>query len=264
MRKKFLIILLSLPLILGIERFCHAKTDGFAIVNIASPLPPNPKWNVENLAGWETVLEQEYSYLACGAQNYVFASTDGRYVIKFFKHQHMRVPPLLQKLGLYTEAKQVKKRAVQEETFASMKIAFDFLREETALVALHLNKSSHLPNRLTITDKIGVKHEINPNDFEFVVQRKGVLAFEKIEKWQLAGKKEKVEEALNEMITYSKKRIARGIFDKDPDFATNFGIIDGKIVQIDIGRFSMQKEEDLNELYRITRPLEEKYGKISL
>ncbi len=264
MKRKIILLTLSIPLFFGLERFAHAKTDGFAIVNIASPLLPNSKWDVDNPPGWEKILQQEYSYLACGAQNYVFASADGKYVIKFFKHQHMRIPPLLKKLGAYSQAKKEKKRTVQEETFASMKIAFDFLRDETALVALHLNKSKNLPKPLCLIDKIGIKHHINPNDFEFVVQKRGELAFEKMEKWRLAGKKEKVEGALAEMIAYSKKRIACGIFDKDPDFATNFGIIDGKIVQIDIGRFSMQKEEDLNELYRITRPLEKKYGKIDL
>ena len=35
------------------------------------------------------------------------------------------------------------------------------------------------------------------------------------------------------------ERCKKGIFDKDPDFSTNFGICDGKVMQIDVGRFEL-------------------------
>ncbi|MDX8430588.1 MAG: hypothetical protein SNF33_02110 [Candidatus Algichlamydia australiensis] len=261
MKKKIVILIFSLPLFWGVERFAHAKTDGFALVNITSPLRSNSKWEVENPAGWEEILKQEFSYLSCGAQCYVFASADGKYVLKFFKHQHMRIPPLLEKIPLpsqldaYRSKKIEKKRALQEATFSSMKIAYDNLKEETALIALHLNKTDDLLSPITLKDKIGILHRIDPNQFEFVLQKRGKLAYEEIEKFMAQDEKYKAEKLLRDALLLTQKRIAKGIFDKDPDFKTNFGIVEGKLVQIDIGRFSKNRVDDPEELYRITRPL---------
>ncbi len=263
MMKRCLLLLFSIPLVCALERFCHSQTDGFAIVNISSPTRSSPRWEVKNPSNWDLALEQKYTYLSCGAQVYVFESADGKYVLKFFKQQHMRIPPLFQKIPLpkkwdsYRKKKIAKKRAVLDSTFESMRIAFAKLREETALIALHLNKSRELPSQLTIVDKIGIAHTIDPNQYEFVLQKKAKLAYEEIERWVAEGREEKAQALLTQALALSKKRIDLHVFDKDPDFSTNFGVVEGKLVQIDIGRFSEKLESDPEELYRITRALKE-------
>lgn len=263
MMKRCLLILFSIPLVCAIERFCHAQTDGFAIVNIASSSRPNLRWEVENPCKWDNILQQKFTYLSCGAQAYVFESADGRYVLKFFKQQHMRIPPIFQKIPLpkkwnsYRKKKIIKKRALLDSTFESMRIAFTKLREETALVALHLNKTTTLTPKLTIVDKIGVAHTIDPNQYEFVLQKKAKLAYEEIERWMATGREEKAQALITQAVMLSKKRIDLHVFDKDPDFSTNFGVVEGKLVQIDIGRFSEKIEKDPEELYRITRALKD-------
>ncbi len=46
------------------------------------------------------------------------------------------------------------------------------------------------------------------------------------------------------------KRFKVGIFDEDPDFATNFGFVDGKAIELDFGKLSLDPRERLREVYQ--------------
>jgi hypothetical protein len=71
---------------------------------------------------------------------------------------------------------------------------------------------------------------------------------------------ELAKKAVKGLIDLSIHRCKQGIGDIDPDFSTNFGFIDQKAVQIDIGRFYLDSSrkipsEYMNELTRITTHL---------
>ncbi len=255
-------ILLFTLLFFGVERLCHKATDGFAMVNVYAPPGNNSQWHREETPD-KALLNQTYHYLGCGSQSYVFVSEDGKTVLKLFKFQHMRTPPWLDFLpskGILGE-KRLKKRKVLEKTFNSYAIAYNLLKKETALLYIHLDKTNHLKQTLTIIDKIGKSHTLDLDRIEFILQKRGILAYEAINNWMKQGERQKAQSGIQNLLRLSVHRCQMGIFDKDPDFSTNFGFIDETPFQIDFGRLNLlETEKDpktyVPEMIRITRDLE--------
>lgn len=257
--KRFFLFLL---LFFGIERICHLATDGFALVNIYSPKGDSSAWKSNQPLPFS--LDQPFYYLSSGSQSYVFISKDGKNILKFFKFQHMRIPPWIEYIPLPSpfakrrDAKRKKKRDILVRTMNSYQIAFEHLSEETGLLYIHLAPSSHLNQTITIYDKLGKRHLINLDKVEFVLQKKATLVYETIDKWMRNEQKAEAENGLHNLLQLALNRCKKGIFDKDPDFSTNFGFIDKTPIQIDVGRLSLdEKEKDpgihCGELIRITR-----------
>ncbi len=234
-------ILTAIALICLLQRFCHKETDGFAVCKICSDLIPRKEWEVSSSSDLEKegirgILGQEYRYLAKGAQSYVFVSADGKYVLKFFRHSHLRDPEKLNK------------------DFTSYKIAFEQMKEETGLVFLHLNKTNDLKQKVTIYDKLGIIHELDLDTMEFMLQKKATLIFTALTGWMENGEVDRAKLGITSLFKLLQLRCAKGIFDKDPDLKTNFGFYQDKAVQIDVGRFKIYKtgEAQKNEIVRIT------------
>jgi len=98
-RTVYLILLFGISALLT-ERFCRRQTDGFALSKMRSNLFFHSEWEVASLFPSEqekvlSLLDQKYHYYAKGAQCYVFLSKDQNYVLKFFRHDHMRPSPWL-------------------------------------------------------------------------------------------------------------------------------------------------------------------------
>lgn len=260
--KRLVKIFIFLLFFSGVERLCHRATDGFALVNVYAPPGDNSRWKRSDSPD-PTLLTQTYHYLDCGSQSYVFVSEDGKTILKLFKFQHMRTPPWL---NIFPSAgrlgeKRAKKREILEKTFTSYSIAYDYLREETGLLYLHLAKTDHLKQQLTIIDKIGRHHTLDLDAIEFILQKRGTLAYDTINTWMKQGEVKKAEEGICNLLKLATYRCQLGIFDKDPDFSTNFGFIGETPFQIDLGRLSLSEEEKRSEVYRpemirITRDFE--------
>ena len=229
--KTFFKTLLGLALTVAIERLCHRATDSFAEVKIRSNLAYHPEWEPSEYPVLEPeIFEQPYRYLGKGAQCYAFVSDDGNYVIKFFRHDHL------------------KKNGKVIRDFASYKIAFEEMRAETGLLYLHLNKTKNVGKTLTLFDKIGVVHHIPLDEMEFLVQRKAELALPTLKKWLDAGEVDKAKEGIAALVSLVRTRCSKGIFDKDPDFRTNFGFTEAGAIQLDAGRFRWDPKEKSREV----------------
>ncbi|MEX0962281.1 MAG: hypothetical protein WDZ28_05450 [Simkaniaceae bacterium] len=254
--KRLIILFLSLSLLYCIERFCHEKTDGFAIENIASGAKVKSQASLPPFL--EPLLNQPFFYLDSGAQSYVFISQDQEFVLKFFKNQHLRIPPwidalpLFGPLGKYQRAKREKKSAIKQQLIESIDIADKYLKEETGLIYTHLQKTQGLNKKLTIYDKINICHKLDLDQYEFYIQKKAELAYSYLAKTRDS-------KVLYKLLKLIKSRYEKNIFDKDPDFATNFGFIYDTPIQIDLGRFSIMAPPLSSlflkeEMIRITRP----------
>lgn len=224
-----------------VERFCHKQTDGFSIANIRSDLSYNRQWEViQHPKNLEQLLEKKFYYLTKGAQCYVFVSADQTTILKFFKQEHFRLPFPLSYIPLpkpLLEKKLTKKKALDAD-FKSYKLAFDELKEETGLLFLHLNKSHELKTVLTIVDKLGIEHRLDPNDYEFLLQQKAVLVKDKINQWMQEDQIEEAKNALHSLLSLIFHRVEKGIVDLDPNLSKNFGFVGEHAIEIDIGRFS--------------------------
>ncbi|MBI2812056.1 MAG: hypothetical protein HYX67_14665 [Candidatus Melainabacteria bacterium] len=239
-----------------LKQFCSSKTDGFALSKIQSSLPYCKEWEtappspdvVEGLA-------QPFYYLAKGAQSYVFASADGKTVIKFFRLYHLLPPAWMTSLSLplplqgLKVTKMLEKRQELAKDFSSYKIAFDQMQDETGLLMLHLNKTSHLNKKLTLYDKIGIAHQVDLDQMEFLVQKRATLVFPSIERLVKTEGVASAKEAISGLVQLLTYRCEKGIFDKDPDLNTNFGFLDKTAVQIDIGRFRFEEERKDPKVY---------------
>lgn len=256
---KCLIGLLVVAAIVGVERLSHTLTDGFSYPNITSSLPYNPKWDItfepEDLLELETALDQPFSYLESGSQSYVFISEDNNYVLKFFKHKRWRMNPLYEKLPLprkFAEKRDRWKRKKKEtvaSTFGSCKIAYTTFKNETGVIFVHLNKNTPFDHTVILKDRIGLKHHIQLEDVEFVVQKKAIPTGEYLLSLKEEGKTQEAQKALKELLAFTEMRAKKGFSDKDPHLIRNFGFINGKAVELDIGGFHRDPKKNLEYFY---------------
>lgn len=255
-------ILLAVLCFYGVQRFCHRQTDGFTPLKIESTVPYEARHVKKASPEILNALDQPYHYLGRGAQAYAFVSEDGRYVIKFFRHRRMHnllcqagflLPSFLRERLEQTAEKRSLKLV---KDYKSYELAFEKLRQETGLLYLHLAKTEDLKKRLVLYDKIKVLHELPLDQMEFVVQKRAYLLFPSLENWIKEGNLEEAKKVLTQVVSLLKTRAEKGIFDKDPELKTNFGVCEGKVLQIDIGRFTENElPPDPLEIHRITDDL---------
>ena len=247
-------------LFIAAERFAHYKTGGFTIVNITDPHPYDTRWATEapdsaTLEYVRSILAQPFYFLAPGGQTFAFQSQDGQYVLKLTKHKRMRVPlwgqwlPLPSTLEQWRRATAAKKKKIFDCTFKSYLIADTYLKEETGIVFLHLNKSDYLKQSVTIIDKIGIAFKLNIDDFEFILQRKAELFYPHIEKLISEGEIDLVKERIHSMMTYLVGRAKRGIEDHDHCFETNLAFFNNKPFQLDIGSLRLNPAFKAHPMY---------------
>lgn len=244
-------ILLFCVALVSLHFLCQTQTDGFSRIRIESELPFEADWN------GPAVPDQPFHYLGCGAQTFAFVSEDGQYVIKFYRHHRCRHPlslfaPLFPRLR-QTLAKRSLKR---QKDFASYRIAFDRLKEETGLISIHLARTDTINQKLTVYDKLGIVHQIDLDNMSFLLQKKASPFYATLQQWIDSGCKEQAKQGLSELVSLLRSQFQKGIFDKDPNLKTNFGFLDGHPVQFDVGRFRDQPEMiGPNEIGRATDSL---------
>lgn len=264
--KKFLSVLLVIALLVGVERLSHFLTDGFGLPNITSNLPFSDAWSVnltpEDECEALLALDQEYTYLESGSQSYVFISRDRKYVIKFFKHKRWRLNPFFEAVPLPAsfntkrERWKEKKKETVESTFKSCVTSYNHFKDETGLFYVHLNPTTELKRTLIVKDLIGLKHKIHLDKIQFLLQRTATPTDIYLLKLKETGDTEKGKKAIVALLNFTVERAKKGYSDKDPHLIRNFGFINDKVVEIDVGGFHRDPKKDLDyfyshEIYRI-------------
>lgn len=245
---------------LGIYTY-NQLTDGFSIHQITSSLPPCPHFNVtlseEEKNELCTLLDQTFRYLGKGTQFYVFQSEDGKTVIKFPKQKHLRTYawlnaiPMPASLSSVRDTKIARRKARVENLFSSCKLAYEKMREETGLLFIHLDKVPALHKKITLIDKIGFKHTLNIDDYEYIIQRKAITVKERLTHLD----EQELAHAVEQMIDLVLSRCQKGIRDRDRSFVPNiaFSVDEQKAIFIDTGQFYedssiMQKEMQMRDV----------------
>jgi hypothetical protein len=250
----------------------HKATDGFAIEKICSNLSYHAEWAVpepseEQFREVGCILNQKFTYLGKGAQCFVFLSEDQQSVLKFFRHSHMRPAlwltlfPFPGSLEVYRQTKIATRFAKLYKDFGSYKIAFEEMKEHTGIQYLHLNKTTFFHKKVTIVDKLGIAHQLDLDQMEFMLQSRATLVYPTLESLIAQGNIPEAKQALTSLMQLLICRAQKGIFDKDPDLSTNFGFTKQGAIQIDIGRFKKDPTRTdpavyRDELIRITDKLQ--------
>lgn len=218
-------------------------TDGFSLGQIRSTLDPCPQFDIElDLKKKEQLvklLDQKFHYLGKGCEFYAFESEDGLYVIKFFKHKHLRSLAWLRSIWMPKRWRSIcdeliaKRRARVERLLASCYLAYEKMQEETALLFLHLNRVAALETTVTIQDKLGRTYRLVIDEYEFCIQRKGQLALQLFTQLPPEEISDKVEQ-LKQLVL---KRCNKGICDGDRAFIQNVAFGEQGPFFTDIGQF---------------------------
>jgi len=204
-------------------------------------------WEDQSLElGWneeaKSAMKQRFYNLGRGRQSYAFLSEDGRYVIKIPRYGRFRLPLWLQAMNLkclesYRKHRIVKKQAAKEVLLQSFQIAFDSLKEESAIIAVRFPGEKGNGEVIKIADRLGRHYDLPLNTTGFVLQHKKVLFNEVFEKILLMKDREKIAHRFDQLLEVVATRARKGITCRDDAFMYNFGFDEFQAYQIDVGDF---------------------------
>ena len=277
--KRILILTLAISSVYGAGRLYYRITDGFQEENIQFDLPYDSRWEsppliAEKKSELDAILAQEFYYLGKGCQSYVFKSKDDKYVIKFFKYQRFKPQSWLSAFAFIPavynyqlEKKDLKKQKL-DYLFSSWKLSYDELQPETGVLYVNLNKNGKLWDKLIVYDKIGLKHELQLDSLEFMLQKKASMLCPELLRLKgnndFAGAKELVDDLLAMLLS----EYQRGFADNDHALMQNTGVYNHKPIHIDVGQFvsnpiamdpEVYNQELFNKMWKFRLWLAEEY-----
>jgi len=233
----------------------YLAAEKFAISNISSALEKRSEWEFslspQEEASIKTLLTQEFTYLGKGVQCFAFESSDGKYVLKFFRYERLRAPTWLAYLPLPSplreryQKKLASKKEKEEKLFRSCVLAYKELKEESGLLFLHLTPAENFHQMVTLKDKLGRSYTLPIDQFAYFLQRKAKPLYTALGEWIAAGKWEEAKEALSHLLALLEKRYQKGIVDGDAVIRKNTGFLGSQPIYIDVGQFV--KDESIKE-----------------
>lgn len=228
-----------------LDRHFLKENDGFCLRTILGQVPFHEQWVINAPLSLELrdALNQPYHYLAKGHQSYVFASEDGKHVIKCYRFpSHMRIFPWLNHpLSYHFNPGRRKIMDYNHEkldlSFNSYKIAFEQLPSETGIEWIHLNQTAcNYPN-VHLIDQTGNHYHVPLDQLSCVMQKRFALIFDALETMRAKNDREKILSVVSSLLHCIAERCREGIVDKDPVLGKNYGWDGTQVVYIDIGRF---------------------------
>jgi len=244
-----LILLTSIPILLmGFGLFLCYKSFGFSIAKITSCFTYDetskikPLSDIERNYIIENIFPQRFYFLRSGRQYYTFISEDRQFILKFFKiHAHQRAGIFnvlsrifYQMLGFRQE---MKDQLISAKVLSNYKYVYELLREETAIVYLHLDKTYEFPASVTLIDEKGKEHILDLNAIEFIVQRRAQKFYEHLNQLVKKGRYDDLTASIRSLFQLIATRCEKGFIDQNLDLRS-FGFIDNKAVRFDCATLS--------------------------
>jgi len=263
--------LFVIVLVLGAGRGVHwweSRGQGFRLHKIQSSPPYDDRWDVSytehDLEQAKAALDQPYHYLGHGFQCYAFESKDKKYVLKFFRHQRLRLPKVIAAMPSFPFFDQWRKSRLlalsrrEDHLLRSFKTAWDLARYENILQMVHLNVTETLFPTVEIEDLLGNRYLVELDKYQFLLQRKAELVKPTLSKFmdrgELAEAKKHVDSIFDLFVTCARK----GILDTDGALIRkdNLGFFEGRAIYIDGGKLTPRhnlctKKEFIKDLARL-------------
>ncbi|MBM3208548.1 MAG: hypothetical protein FJZ57_08145 [Chlamydiae bacterium] len=246
--KKIILAIGAIVLIFGCITVIQKYNGKFSIENLTSSKPFEMSvysgvLSEEESRAVEAAFSQKYTYLQHGKQVFPFVSEDGKYVIKFVRHYKAKPPfyhslPLPKSLRNFATKRAELNREKVDVALKSFVIAESQLKKESGLLYVHINKTSHIQKSLQVKDKLYRNFSINLDDYDFIVQKTAVLAYDQIKQLMDNNQIEQAQTLVLQIIDLIETRLKNGIHDNDITVFKNVGVVDGKPIFIDLGRFS--------------------------
>ncbi len=239
-KKLSLVFALTLFSLLVGQTLHHLK-DGFSLRRIPSlDYQITQDWDEEA----DLALQQTFRYLGRGRQCFAFESEDGKYVLKFPRTDIYKTPFWARLLPIASYRAQLEKTHQARKQFVldSFALAFDELKNQTGLLAIHLGQSHSTGKKLTIVDAAGCKCQIPLEKAPFVLQYKKPLFMKALSAALEKGQRKEAEKILDALVYNIRERAKKGILNRDRSFLRNYGYEEGKVYQIDVGSFFRSRD----------------------
>lgn len=255
--RRYLVVLYRLALLCVAVLFIPVSfkrfTQGFKLAKTQLSIPYNSKWERESILSAEEMdclLKQPFSYLGKGSQSYVFKSADGQYVIKLFRFDQHGFPSFnrTKKSGISFE------RKIHRFSTASL-LAFDYAREETGLVYLHLNLTQMKLPFLHATGPLGQKLRLPLDRFHFAIQKKVAPFRASLLYASQCENKEEMKDRIDSFVKLLEQRTEKGIGNSDPNLGRNFGFLGKRAIELDFGNYILLSGSRIGEIKRYTNRL---------
>lgn len=249
----------------------YKGVDGFFPFRVKTRNEIDPKWSITSSVEEDSevtrILSQPFTYLTKGRHTYAFVSEDGLYVLKLLKQNQIWPLDFLRffpgpSFWKAKREKMIAKREIKKNTrYQSLKLANDQLKEVGGLIYVHINTTNHLHKTINLYNRLHMSHQLNADSIVFIVQKKveplGDYLKRTLEKIDDLQQKEEIKNVLASLYTLLQERAKKGIADRDqgPKIFDNYGVLDGKIVWIDIGGAQLQANHEANPNISLLRPL---------
>ncbi len=171
------------------------------------------------------------TFLGSGHQFYVFETPDPAYVIKFVKFSRRTPLPWLEKLPLPSPlstwrniylAKRANRLAHLQQSAA---LALQRIPLQTGLLP-----TPSLPPSITLIDKLGILHNINPSHTLFFLQQKATPF---TDYFNAHPSESLIDSYIQTIVSQCRK----GLCNLDPLTERNYGVVNERVIILDIGSF---------------------------
>ncbi|HEY2811289.1 MAG TPA: hypothetical protein VGJ00_07885 [Rhabdochlamydiaceae bacterium] len=203
------------------------------------------KWEVHALSAQEkkvvlNALSQPYRYLTTGGQSFVYASEDGKYILKFFREKIFSLPKDSGTQSLWTrwekEKKSKQRLAKRERIYSAYALSFQKLAQETGILFVHLNQTQDLQKSLNLYDPLGRPFSVELDECDFILEKRAVSLQDHLDSLLEQGEVKQAGEALKSLLEMHYLFYQKGVRNRDKDILHNFGFVDGQPVLFDVGR----------------------------
>jgi hypothetical protein len=196
----------------------------------------------------DRALSQRYYYLGRGRQCFAFESEDQRYVLKFPRTDTHRLA-FWQRVLPGGGEKQVLKTAARKRVQESLELAYEELKNPSALVAIHLGPTAETGRMLELRDSLGMRHRVPLERSSFVLQYKKPILMTAFLDALKQGDRALARKILAAFVEAVRERGERQISYRDERFIDNYGFDGKRAYHIDIGSYykgpsPLQSSED--------------------
>jgi hypothetical protein len=246
MKRQLTICFLFFVLFFALGKVSNKRTHGFSISKTRNNFPStSPYLTQKNNIDEElirTLLKQRFHYYKRGAQSFVFLSEDGKTVLKIFNNRLKRLNAILSLVPWSTKNTEALKQR-WNETSESYYIAKTMIPEETGLIYAHLNKESIAKQDITLIDPLGIEHQLSTLTTSFLLQKHSDLIYPVITQLMKDNKIDEAKKTIAALVFLQRSLHKKGISNHDPSIRKNVGILDGRCITVDVGRFVLQNNQ---------------------
>jgi len=221
------------------------RTDGFTthLITHFKKYEKDKNISIENInfSKIENILSQKFYYYMRGRECFIFISEDQKHILKFFDSSRYDVTFFFPKLKMPNFLDKYRKkhfnRRIKKLDFnlSSAKLAFENLKEDSALEYININDRGFFSKKITIVNRYKKEFLLDLNNIFFILQKKCDIFYKCYENTKDEKYKNYLIFSFLEMVHNRTKKL---IIDDDiGKKRRNWGLYNNKAVTIDIGRW---------------------------